>query len=59
MHEYAADPEKPAGREPAGYVFSGLIAHDRKHRLDRYRPVTLEEHRPRRLNTREVEEAEI
>jgi hypothetical protein len=46
--------------KPAGFVFSGLIAQDRKHWLDRYRPVTLEEHRPRCLNApREVEEAEI
>jgi hypothetical protein len=36
--------------KPAGFVFSDLIAHDRKHRLDRFRLVTMEEHRPRRLN---------
>ena len=52
--------EKPAGRETGGLCFLGLVAHDRKHWLDSYRPVTLEEHRPRRLNApREVEEAEI
>jgi len=31
--------EKPAGRETGGLCFLGLVAHDRKHWLDRYRPV--------------------
>ena len=51
---------KPARREPAGFVFSGLIAHDREYRFDSYWLVTLEEHRARCLNApREIEEAEI
>jgi hypothetical protein len=38
-------------REPAGFSFSSLIAHDREHRLNSYGPVTLEQHRPRSPNS--------
>jgi hypothetical protein len=57
MKSLACIERKTRRREPAGDVFSGLIAHDRKCWLDRYQHVTLEEHRPRLLDAlRKVKE---